>query len=162
MYRILGYTGGVYRFNELVEMIEDIGGIILKRDDFQISRGDYFMSQEIYVIIVIPEESLKDLKTIVEELKGDIEELDVDKEQRMGVISLLPVYNALSCAGKWTKLETLQKMIQCPCINGVCNDLDDNYCIKIEKTLNAMCRMEIAEKRITGNDKDYRLKIEKI
>ncbi len=160
MYRILGYTGGVYRFNELVEMVEDIGGIILKRDDFQISRGAYFISQEMHVIIVIPEESLKDLKNIANELKGDIEELDVDDEQKVGVISLLPVYNALSCAGNWTDIETLNDLIQCPCINGVCTELNEDSCIKLEKTLEAMYRMEIVEKRLNGEDKEYRLRVE--
>ena len=161
MYKILGYTGGVYRFDEIVEMVEDIGGIVLKRDDFQISRGDYFMSQEIHVIIVIPEETLKDLKIIVKELMGDIEELDVDENQKIGVISLLPIYNALSSALKWTKMETLEEMIDCPCINGICNELNDDSCIKLEKTLNAMCRMEIVENRSIGKDKEYRLKVEK-
>ena len=109
MYKILGYTGGVYRFNELVEFVEDNGGIILKRDVFEISRGAYFISQEIHVIIVIPEEVLKDLEVIVEELKGDIEYLELEDEQKTAVISLLPVYNVLSCSGTWVEVKTLEK-----------------------------------------------------
>jgi hypothetical protein len=54
-------------------------------------------------------------------------------------------------------------MIEFPSTNEVCPEFEGFSCSEeMEKTLNAMCRMEIAEKRITGNDKDYRLKIEKI
>ena len=51
---ILGYSSGVYRFNEMVEFVEDNGGIVLTRDEFHISRGAYFISQEVHVILVIP------------------------------------------------------------------------------------------------------------
>lgn len=43
MYKILVYSGGVYRFEEVLECVEDIGGIVLKRDEFNISRGSYFI-----------------------------------------------------------------------------------------------------------------------
>ena len=157
MYKILGYSGGVYRFNEIIEFVEDNGGIILKRDVFEISRGAYFISQEVHVIIVIPEEALNDLKIIVEELKGDIEYLELEDEQKIAVISLLPVYNVLSCSGRWVDMKTLENMIQCPCLGDVCNELKGVTCIKLEKTLNAMCRMGIAEKRISGENKEFHL-----
>ncbi len=83
MYKILVYSGGVYRFDEVLECVEDIGGIVLKRDEFNISRGSYFISQEVHVIIVTPEEGLDELKQIAADLKGDIEELDVDDEIRI-------------------------------------------------------------------------------
>ena len=157
MYKILGYSGGVYRFNEIIEFVEDNGGIILKRDVFEINRGAYFISQEVHVVIVIPEEDLNDLKIIVEELKGDIEYLDLGDEQKNAVISLLPVYNVLSCSGRWVDMKTLENMIQCPCLIDVCNELKGVTCIELEKTLDAMCRMGIAEKRITGENKEFRL-----
>ena len=157
MYKILGYSGGVYRFNEIIEFVEDNGGIILKRDVFEISRGAYFISQEVHVIIVIPEEALKDFKVIVEELKGDIEYLKLEDEQKIAVISLLPVYNVLSCSGTWVEIKTIENMIQCPCLSDVCNELKGLSCINLEKTLDALCRMGIAEKRITGENKEFHL-----
>jgi len=62
VYILLGYSSGVYRFNEMVEFVEDDGGIVLTRDEFHISRGSYFISQEVHVILVIPQESLNDVK----------------------------------------------------------------------------------------------------
>ena len=59
-------------------------------------RGSYFISQEVHVIIVTPEEGLDELKKIAKDLKGDIEELDIEDEKRISVMSILPVYNLLS------------------------------------------------------------------
>jgi hypothetical protein len=159
MYKILVYSGGVYRFEEILECVEDIGGIVLKRDEFNISRGSYFISQEVHVIIVTPEEGLDELKQITAELKGDIEELDIDDEIRISVVSILPVYNLLSKAGNWVDVKYLEDAIDCPCINGVCLEFDDISCLEnLEKTLDDMCRMDIAEKRTLSDVNEYRLK----
>ena len=159
MYRILVYTGGVYRFNEIVELVEDSGGIVLKRDEFQISRGDYFISQEIHVIIVIPEEAFEELQNLTKELKGDLELLELDYEQKLAIISLIPVYNLLCLAETWEDADTLKGMIECPCLNDVCKEYDEISCFEdMEKTLDNMCKMEIAEDRITSGIREYRLK----
>ncbi len=161
MYKILVYNGGVYRFDELVEFVEDSGGIILRRDDFEISRGVYFISQEVHVIIITPEEVTEDLKLMAAELKGDVEILDVEYEDRINVISLLPVYNLLSSIGDWVDITTLDGLLECPCVDGVCQEFLKSPCLEdIEKTLEAMCRMEIAESKELDGKIKYRLKLE--
>ena len=159
MYRILVYTGGVYRFNEIVELVEDNGGIVLKRDEFHISRGDYFISQEIHVIIVIPEEAFEELQNLTKELKGDLELIELEYEQKIAIISLIPVYNLLSLTETWRDADTLKGMIECPCLNDVCMEYDEISCFEdMEKTLDIMCKMEIAEDRIASGIREYRLK----
>lgn len=49
MYQIMIYSGGLYKFDEFVEFIDDLGGLVLKRDKFYISRGEYFLSEEINI-----------------------------------------------------------------------------------------------------------------
>jgi hypothetical protein len=158
MYQIYVYSGGVYRFDELLEFVEDVGGILLHRDDFHLSRGVYFISQEVRVIIIIPEDVSEDLKVLASHLKGEIELLEVDYKQKIDVISLIPVYNILSRVGTWVNLDTLNEMLTCPCVDGVCEEFEEISCsINLEKTLEAMCRMDIAEKRISGTT-EYRIK----
>lgn len=161
MYKILVYNGGVYRFDELVEFVEDSGGMILRRDDFQISRGVYFISQEVHVIIITPSEVVGDLHEMARELKGDIELLDVDYEDKINVVSLLPLYNLFSSIGNWIDIPTLDSMLECPCVDGVCQEFIKSPCIEdIEKTVEAMCRMEIVESRELDGKIEYRLKVE--
>jgi Methyl-coenzyme M reductase operon protein C len=159
MYKILGYSSGIYRFDELIEFVEDSGGIVLNRDEFQIIRGSYFLSQEVHVIIVIPEEALDDFKNFAEELKGDIEELEVEDEQKIAVISVIPIYDVLSYVGSWVNIETLEGMIDYPGITDICEEFEGFSCTEdIEKILDAMCRMEIAENRISSGNREYRVK----
>ena len=161
MYKILVYNGGVYRFDELVEFVEDVGGLVLKRDDFHVSRGAYFISQEVHVIIVIPEEVTEDLEAMAADLMGDIEVLDVEYPDKINVISLIPVYNILSREAGWIDLDLINDKLECPCVNGVCQEFEKSACLTdVEKTLEAMCRMEIAESRNANGGVEYRLKIE--
>jgi hypothetical protein len=159
MYEILVYNGGVYRFDELVEFVEDIGGLVLKRDDFHVSRGAYFISQEIHVILVTPEEVTEDLKVMAADLLGDIEVLDVEYSDKINVISLIPIYNILSREADWINIDTLNDKLECPCVDGICQEFETSSCLTdIEKTLEAMCRMEIAESRQSNGKTEYRIK----
>ncbi len=47
------------------------------------------------------------LKLFPAELKGDIEELDVDDEIKLATLSIIPVYNLLSRVGSWVDIGTL-------------------------------------------------------
>lgn len=159
MYSILVYNGGVYRFDELVEFVEDSGGMVLRRDDFHVSRGAYFIAQEVHVVIIAPEEVIPDLEIMVHELKGDIELIDVEYEDKINMVSLLPVYNILSSQGKWTKIQAIEDYLECPCVDGVCQEFEKTPCIEdLKKTLEAMTRMEIAESREKDDELEYRLK----
>jgi hypothetical protein len=159
VYILLGYSSGVYRFNEMVEFVEDDGGIVLTRDEFHISRGSYFISQEVHVILIIPQESLNDVKDLAKELQGDIEYLDVEKEQKINVLSIIPVYNLLSYKGSWVDLETMKNIIECPCITEVCKEFEETCLEDMEKTLDAMKRMDIVETRDSSGIIEYKLKI---
>ena len=158
VYKILGYSSGVYRFNEMVEFIEDIGGIVLTRDEFHISRGSYFISQEVHVILVIPSEVLNDVKIFAKELKGDIEHLEVDTEQKINVLSIIPVYNLLSHHGSWMDIKKMEDIMDCPCITDVCKELEETCLVDLEKTLDAMKRMKIVETRDSSGVMEYKLK----
>ena len=158
VYMILGYSSGVYRFNEMVEFVDDAGGIVLTRDEFHISRGSYFISQEVHVILVIPPEVLKDLKVIAKELQGDIEYLEVKKEDKINVMCILPVYNILSHEDSWMDIETIQNIRDCPCITEVCKEFEGTCLMNLDKTLDAMKRMEIVESRDSSGIIEYKLK----
>ncbi len=158
VYMLLGYSSGFYRFNEMVEFVEDAGGIVLTRDEFHISRGSYFISQEVHVILVIPQEVLKDLKVFAKELQGDIEYLKVEKEQQINVISIIPVYNLLSHEGSWMDIKTMKNIIECPCITEICKEFEGTCLVDLEKTLDAMKRMDIIETRDSSGIMEYKLK----
>jgi hypothetical protein len=158
VYMLLGYSSGFYRFNEMVEFVEDAGGIVLTRDEFHISRGSYFISQEVHVILVIPQEVLKDLKIFAKELHGDIEYLKVEKEQQINVISIIPVYNLLSHEGSWMDIKTMENIIECPCITEICKEFEGTCLVDLEKTLDAMKRMDIIETKDSSGIREYKLK----
>jgi len=158
VYILLGYSSGVYRFNEMVEFVEDAGGIVLTRDEFYISRGSYFISQEVHVILVIPQEVLNDVKNFAKELQGDIEYLEVEKEQKIKVLSIIPVYNFLSLEGSWVDIKTIKKTIECPCITEVCKEFEKTCLEDLDETLDAMKRMNIIEIRDSSGIIQYKLK----
>ncbi|MDD3985919.1 MAG: methyl-coenzyme M reductase family protein [Methanobacterium sp.] len=158
MYKILVYKGGVYRFNEVLERVEDIGGIVLKKYGFNI-RGSYFITQEQLITIIAPGESFYELKQIANELKGDIDEINIDNDIKVAVISILPVYNILSKLGTWMDVNWLKEEIKCPCIDSIRNGFNEIFCLhNLEETLINMCKMEIAEKRTVYSIDEYRLK----
>ncbi|ADZ09571.1 hypothetical protein Metbo_1330 [Methanobacterium lacus] len=159
MYKIFVFNGGVYRFEELEEFVEDSGGLILRRDDFHVSRGVYFISQEVHVVIIMPEEAVHDLNLLATEIKGDIELIEVDYEDKINLVSLLPIYNILSRKGNWTSIQTIEEILECPCVDGVCQEFEKTSCIDdIKKTLEALSRMEIAESRVKDGNDEFRLK----
>ena len=50
-------------------------------------------------------------------------------------------------------------MVDTPNITDICQEFEGFSCTEdIEKTLDAMCRMEIAENRISSGNSEYRVK----
>jgi len=88
MYKLLLFTGGIYKFNEFEEFIEDIGGLIIQIDSFKINRGMYFLSEEIKVLIIVPSEEENELKTIAKQIKGNIKTIAM-KESEIEKIVLI-------------------------------------------------------------------------
>ncbi len=66
MYEVLMYDGGVYRVNELYELIEDVGGFIIQKTQIQV---------QITVTMAIPEEEREAIDLKTKELGGKIVEV---------------------------------------------------------------------------------------
>jgi putative methanogenesis marker protein 7 len=64
MYETMTFTGGVHKHDELEELIEDLGGFILQKNDQQM---------DIIITLAVPEEDTDKVKEKAKELLGDIE-----------------------------------------------------------------------------------------
>lgn len=114
MYHVTIYTGGIYKFDELIEFIEDLGGIVLKRDKFQISRGDYFLSEEVHALMVIPEKEQQNVILMAKKLKGNLNIPEIEPEDEMKVLSCLLVHDYLSKAMGWINDDEIKNQIKWP------------------------------------------------
>jgi putative methanogenesis marker protein 7 len=63
MYEVLMYDGGVYRVNELYELVEDVGGFVIQKTQIQV---------QILVTMAIPEEERPAIEAKTRELGGKI------------------------------------------------------------------------------------------
>lgn len=63
MYEVLMYDGGVYKVNELYELVEDVGGFIIQKTQIQV---------QIMVTMAIPEEERPAIEAKTRELGGKI------------------------------------------------------------------------------------------
>lgn len=163
MYEVLHFKGGVYRFDELSEFVEDVGGLILNRDHFEIIRGDSYLSTEVHVLLMVPEEELKPLKSIISEIKGISENLEITNEQRTQLLLYLSVYDALNKNNSWTLKEHLMDLMICPCYAMLCKNSVDDECPlndKLDELLEEMCSNGILEFKIEEDKVFYRLKKE--
>lgn len=160
MYEILLFNGGVYRFDELVEFVEDIGGMMLRKDSFEVSRGEYFLSEQIQVLLVIPQRESGTLRSLTEDIRGQIQELKIENHIKSSILSSLSVYDVLSRTGSWINAEELKNQIECPCYATSCNESPSADCTldKFDELLMDMCTMEIAEYRVSDDGVEYRLK----
>jgi len=68
MYKIMMFEGGVYKFNELKELIEDIGGFILQES---------VMQTETMLHLAFPEEEERVIRDKIKELGGKFKELPI-------------------------------------------------------------------------------------
>ncbi len=94
MYQIMHFRGGIYKFDELVELVEDTGGIVLDKDSFEIIRGDSYLSQEVHVLLVVPENEIKNIKLLISEIKGMVEDIEATKDQYVLFLSYISIYDA--------------------------------------------------------------------
>lgn len=95
MYKLLLFSGGIYKFSEFEEFIEDIGGFIVKIDSFKISRGMYFLAEEIKVLLVAPSVEIEELMIFAKNIKGSIEKIDVEDIEKEKIILLFEIYKNL-------------------------------------------------------------------
>lgn len=162
MYEIFYFRGGVYKFDELVEYIEDVGGMVLRKDCFELIRGDSYLSTEVHVLIVVPEEEVKNTKSLIEEIKGISDKVEATDEQKKTLLAYLSIYDSLNRNDTWAEEERIKDTIACPCYALLCNQLEDEECqldSKLEQILTEMCANEVIEHNISDDGKSkYRLK----
>lgn len=127
MYKILLFSGGVYKFELLVEYIEDIGGLVVQEDRLHITRGNYFLSEEIRVMLIVPHTELSNVSSFANGIKGSVEELIIEKPLENKLINSLELYNILCKADDWIDQDALSNIIE--------HYIRDGY-IKIETPTN--------------------------
>ncbi|ADP77635.1 Protein of unknown function UCP019164 [Methanothermus fervidus DSM 2088] len=146
MYELVLFTGGVYKYDEFEEFIEDIGGLILRQDKFEVHRGIYFLREEIKALTLVPECEIDKVKKFAKNLKGEIETIDVEDEVKEKSLWCLAVYDILSKSGDWMDKKEIKNKISCPCDYFFC---EEKLCSKewLKEILNAMVEMDIIKEK---------------
>lgn len=163
MYQVLHFRGGMYKFNELSEFVDDVGGLLLSKDQFEIIRGDSYLSTEVHVLIMVPEGEMKSLLTLISEIKGMSENVDINEGQRINLFAYLSIFDVLNKNDSWIEKEELKSMMVCPCYAILCKNIGDNTCLlndKFEEVLEEMMANGIIESQILEGKIFYRLKEE--
>lgn len=86
MYKIMMFEGGVYKFNELKELIEDIGGFILQES---------VMQTETMMHLTFPEEEERVIRDKIKELGGKFKELPLAGTEIVLVVPSLGKHHAV-------------------------------------------------------------------
>lgn len=162
MYKILHFRGGLYKFDELVELVEDTGGIVLNENRFEIIRGVSYLCQEVHVSLIVPESELDNIKSFIKEIKGMVGDIEATEDQDNLFLSYFSIYDALNRIGGWANKTTLKEAISCPCYAELCTYFGEEKCQLddlLEEILAEMCLSNILENRESENGKsEYRLK----
>jgi len=171
MYKILHFSGGVYKFDLLKEHVEDVGGLLIQERYFHKSRGSYFLSEEIQVIFIVPPNEVSSIELLAKEIKGEICEVEMEEPLKSDLISSLNIYNILCKAGGWitpdfirmSKLyhsdNTYTPIRDNPYINGNSGPIDDNqHPDNLEQCLNLMLSLKVIEKKKKNDKIEYRIR----
>ncbi|WP_414468935.1 methyl-coenzyme M reductase family protein [Methanobacterium sp. ACI-7] len=158
MYRVLHFRGGMYRFDEVSEFVDDVGGLILSRDHFEITRGESYLSTEVHVLLMVPECDLKPLKLLITEIKGMFEDIDLKDRQKANLLLYLSVLDALNRNNSWTDKKHLLNIIKCPCFSMLCKGNECNLNEKIDEIIEEMNRNGIIESKTEHEKILYRLR----
>ncbi len=161
MYEIFYFRGGLYKFDELVEYIEDVGGMVLRKDHFELIRGEYFLANEVHVLLVVPEEEVETTKALIVEIKGTASDTEITEEQKNTLLAYLSIYDSLNKTDIWIGKDDLKNNITCPCFALLCNQIENEECqldTKLEQILAEMYVNGIIEYRISDGKYEYRLK----
>jgi putative methanogenesis marker protein 7 len=66
MFEVMMYDGGIYRSDELFEMIEDVGGVVLQKNR---------SSQMLTVIMSVPGEDREEISKLCKDIGGEVKEV---------------------------------------------------------------------------------------
>ncbi len=86
MYKIMMFEGGVYKFNELKELIEDIGGFVLQES---------VMQTETMLHLAFPGEEEREIRNKVKELGGELHDLPLAGTEIMIVVPSLGKHHSV-------------------------------------------------------------------
>jgi hypothetical protein len=157
MYKILLFSGGVYKFELLVEFIEDIGGLIVQEEHLHITRGSSFLSEEIRVMLIVPHSEFSGVRSIADDIKGNIEEFIIEETLKNNLINTLKIYNVLCKANDWLDQTAIKEMIDNSVEDGCFeiepheNDSEEN----LEDCLELMISLKIIQKRENNGIDEY-------
>jgi hypothetical protein len=160
MYEIILFSGGVYKYDELVETVEDLGGLILRKDNFHISRGESYLSEEIEVMLIIPKEDKPTIKSVSQDIKGTVDELNLEISERNSILTYLSIYNVLSQTSSWMTIKEIEDLIQCPCPAQICHGSENISCVldELNESLNKLCSQKLIESKKNNNKTEFHLK----
>ncbi len=159
MYLIRVYSGGIYKFDEFVEFVEDLGGLVLKKDSFHISRGQYYLSEEIRVLTIIPPGEEKEAELMAKKLKGSMEKPDMKFKEKKRILSCLAIYDCLGHSPEGMQKSEILEYLKCPCSVQICNKSEKNcYLDYLDEVLDGMVEMEFLERESSSNKIKYTLK----
>lgn len=159
MYKLFLFTGGVYKFDEFKEAVEDVGGMVLKKDLFHKRRGSYFVAEEVQVTVIIPSEDEKGIKSLVDEIKGHLEELYLENLDKKDMLTYLSIYDALNKSRGWMTSEDLKDVMECPCPAQLCNGEELEECIQeqIKESLEKFSDEDMLLTRKKKENREYKL-----
>jgi hypothetical protein len=127
MYKILHFSGGVYKFDLLAEHVEDVGGLLFQENHLHISRGTSFLSEEIQVIFIVPPNELFSVRDLASAIKGEVEEVDIEEPLKSNLITSLAIYNILCKTDDWLNQDIISESYEFnPIENGFRESGDDN------------------------------------
>lgn len=173
MYKILHFSGGVYKFDLLAEHVEDVGGLLFQENHLHISRGTSFLSEEIQVIFIVPRNEVSSVKNIASAIKGEVEEVDIEEPLKSNLITSMAIYNILCKTDDWLNQDIISESDEYnPIENGFRepeegneffgddnelpgdnNNLQDN----LKECFDLMLSLELIEKRENKGKSEYRI-----
>lgn len=164
MYELLLFTGGIYKFDEFKEFIDDIGGLIIEMESFKVSRGMYFLSEEMKVLIITPEEEKNIIKEFAKKIKGNIEPVLMEDKESEKVAIIFEIHKKLQIR-EFLNIESIEKHLlnkpdfitikNCN-LENICNE--NNFSEKIIEILSLMEDMAIIENFKWNNSVYYQIK----
>lgn len=170
MYKILLFSGGVYKFELLSEHVDDVGGLLIQENRLQISRGSSFLSEEVRVMLILPPNEVSSIKSLANDIKGKIEEVELEETLQNNLIKSLEIYDILCKANNWLNIESIIKLIEFESEHGLMGIYHDSReinvllmknedvtCQKLEECLELMISLELLDKRKNNDVFEYRI-----
>lgn len=164
MYDILLFSGGLYKFELLAEHVDDIGGLIIQEDRLHISRGSSFLTEEIRVMLIIPTNEVSNIKSLADEIKGEVGELKLEEPLKTNILNSFKIHDIICKNNDWVNKESLIELIEFNEESGlieIYNDaeIETDILRNLDECLDLMLSLELIEKRKNEAGFEYRITI---